>query len=143
MKKYIEEFKQFISRGNVVDLAVGVVVGSSFTAIVTSLVNDIIMPVVGIILGGVNFTELKYVITPATETVAESAIKYGNFIQTIVNFLLVAFVVFNVVKFINRLHSKQEEPVEEVVEEIVEEVTAEPGEDILLLREIRDLLSNK
>ena len=138
MKKFIEEFKTFISRGNVVDLAVGVVVGSNFTAIVNSLVNDIIMPIVGIFLGGINFTELKYVITPATETTPESAIRYGNFIQVIVNFLIIALVVFTVVKMINSFHRKKE--AEEPVEEVQVEEEPEVPEDILLLRQIRDLL---
>ncbi|MBR6802034.1 MAG: large-conductance mechanosensitive channel protein MscL [Eubacteriaceae bacterium] len=138
MKKFIEEFKTFISRGNVVDLAVGVVIGSNFTAIVNSLVNDIIMPIVGIFLGGINFTELKYVITPATETTPESAIRYGNFIQVIVNFLIIALVVFTVVKMINSFHRKKE--AEEPVEEVQVEEEPEVPEDILLLRQIRDLL---
>ncbi|MEE1243005.1 MAG: large-conductance mechanosensitive channel protein MscL [Frisingicoccus sp.] len=134
-KGFIAEFKEFISRGNVVDLAVGVIMGSSFTAIVTSLVNDIIMPIIGLFLGGLNFTELKYVITPATGDMAEAAIYYGNFIQCVVNFLLVAFVIFIVIKAINRFHKKAEEPKEEVP-------AAEP-EDIVLLREIRDLLKQE
>ncbi len=131
-KGFIGEFKEFISRGNVVDLAVGVIIGSAFTAIVTSLVNDIIMPVIGLLFGGLNFTELKYVITPAAGDVAEAAIYYGNFIQCVVNFLLVAFVIFMVVKTINRFHKKSEIPQEEAP-------AAEP-EDIALLKEIRDLL---
>ncbi len=140
MKKFIEEFKTFISRGNVVDLAVGVVVGSNFTAIVNSLVNDIIMPIIGIFLGGVNFTELKYVITPATETTPESAIRYGNFIQVIVNFIIIAMVVFLIVKALNSFH-KKEEAVEEPAPEPTPEPEPEIPEDILLLREIRDLLN--
>ncbi len=138
MKKFIEEFKTFISRGNVVDLAVGVIIGSNFTAIVNSLVNDIIMPIIGIFLGGVNFTELKYVITPATETTPESAIKYGNFIQVIVNFIIIALVVFLIVKAINSFHKKEEEPAPAPAEPEPEPVIPE---DILLLREIRDLLN--
>jgi len=133
-KGFIAEFKQFISRGNVIDLAVGVIIGSAFTAIVNSLVKDLVMPVVGILFGGLNFTELKYVITPAVGDIPEAAIYYGNFIQNVVNFLLVAFVVFCAVKAINKLHRKKEEP--------VEEAPAEPvvPEDVQLLREIRDLL---
>ena len=131
-KGFIGEFKEFISRGNVVDLAVGVIIGSAFTAIVTSLVNDIIMPVIGLLFGGLNFTELKYVISPAAGDVAEAAIYYGNFIQCVVNFLLVAFVIFMAVKTINRFHKKTETPQEEAP-------AAEP-EDIALLKEIRDLL---
>lgn len=129
-KGFIGEFKEFISRGNVVDLAVGVIIGSAFTAIVTSLVNDIIMPVIGLLLGGLNFTELKYVITPADGDVAEAAIYYGNFIQCIVNFLLVALVIFMVVKAINRFHKKAPQ----------EEAPAAEPEDVALLKEIRDLL---
>ena len=107
-KKLVNEFKEFISRGNVVDLAVGVIIGGAFTSIVTSLVNDIVMPVVGLIVGGVNFTGLKYVITPAVGDVAEAAIYYGNFLQSVVNFLLVACVIFSVIKVINRFHKREE-----------------------------------
>lgn len=135
MKGFVQEFKEFISRGSVVDLAVGVIIGGAFTAIVNSLVNDIIMPVVGLIIGGIDFSELKYVITPATATTPEAAICYGAFIQNVVNFLLVAFVIFLLVKGINKFHRKKE------VEEPVEE--PEPEENILLLREIRDLLKKK
>lgn len=133
-KGFISEFKEFISRGSVVDLAVGVIIGTAFTAIVTSLVNDIIMPAIGILFGGVDFTSLKYVVTPASGDMAEAAIYYGNFIQAIVNFLLIAFVIFTVVKTINRFHKKKEEPVSE---------PAPASEEILLLREIRDLLNKQ
>ena len=129
------EFKTFISRGNVIDLAVGVIIGGAFTSIVNSLVKDIVMPIIGLLFGGIDFTGLKYIITPAEGDVAEAAIYYGNFIQSVVNFLLVAFVIFMVVKAINSLHRKKEE---EVPEE--EPAPEEPSEDILLLREIRDLL---
>ena len=110
MKNLFNEFKKFISRGNVVDMAVGVIMGSTFTKIVTSLVNDVIMPAIGMLIGGTSFENFKYVIEPATETVAESAIYYGKFIQTIVDFLLVAIVVFMIVKLINSLHKKEEAP---------------------------------
>lgn len=133
-KGFIAEFKKFISRGSVIDLAVGVIIGSAFTAIVTSLVNDIVMPVIGCIFGGIDFTSLKYVITPASGDVAEAAIYYGNFIQSVVNFLLVALVIFMVVKTINRFRKKKHEEAEAAA------VPAEPAEDVLLLREIRDLL---
>ena len=135
-KGIVQEFKEFISRGNVVDMAVGVIIGSAFTKIVNSLVNDVFMPALSVITGGINFTDLKYVITPATEEVAEVAIKYGSFIQNIVDFLLIAAVVFAMVKFINKLRApKKEEPKKE-------EPAAPPPtpEDILLLREIRDSL---
>ena len=132
MKKSMwQEFKEFISRGSVMDLAVGVIMGGAFTSIVNSLVNDIIMPGVGVLLGGLNFAELKYTMTSLDGTVVE--IMYGNFIQAIVNFIIVAFVIFLIVKAINNIHrKKQEEP--------APEVPAEPSEDILLLREIRDSL---
>ena len=98
MKALMNEFKKFISRGNVVDMAVGVIMGSTFTKIVTSLVNDVMMPAIGMLIGGTSFENFKYVIEPATETAAESAIYYGKFIQSIVDFLLVAIVVFVIVK---------------------------------------------
>ena len=110
MKALMNEFKKFISRGNVVDMAVGVIMGSTFTKIVTSLVNDVMMPAIGMLIGGTSFENFKYVIEPATETAAESAIYYGKFIQTIVDFLLVAIVVFIIVKLINALHKKEEAP---------------------------------
>lgn len=133
MRGFIQEFKEFISRGSVVDLAVGVIIGGAFTAIVNSLVNDIIMPVVGLITGGIDFTGLKYVIAPATATTPEAAICYGSFIQNLVNFLLVAFVIFLLVKAINKFHKKKE-----VVEE-----APEPEENVLLLREIRDMMKKE
>lgn len=97
----VKEFKEFIARGNVMDMAVGVVVGGAFTAIVNSLVKDIIMPLIGIITGGVSFEELKIV-------VGEAELCYGNFIQNVVNFLLIALTMFFVVKSINKMHKKEE-----------------------------------
>lgn len=129
--KFVNEFREFISRGNVVDLAVGVIIGSSFTAIVNSLVNDIFMPFIGMILGKIDFTGLKYVFTPASEGVEEAAIYYGNFIQSAVNFLIVAFVLFLTVKAMNKFNRKKEEAPAE---------PAAPAEDVVLLTEIRDLL---
>ena len=137
MKKFVSEFKEFISRGNVVDLAVGMIVGSAFTAIVSSLVNDVVMPVVGMLFHGIDFTTLRYVITPATEDMAESAIRYVSFIQAVVNFLLVSLVVFTAVRAINRLRRKKEEEPAPAPEPAPE---PEPSEEILLLREIRDLM---
>ena len=134
-KGIVQEFKAFISRGNVVDMAVGVIIGSAFPKIVNSLVTDVFMPALSVVTGGVSFTDMKYVITPATEEVAEVAIKYGAFIQNIVDFLLIAMVVFAMVKMINKLRAPKEEPKKE-------EPAAPPPtpEDILLLREIRDSL---
>ncbi len=133
-KGFFGEFKEFITRGNVIDLAVGVIIGSAFTAIVTSLVNDLIMPLIGLILGGIDFSDLKIVITPESEGVAEAAIRYGAFIQSIVNFLIIAFVIFLLVRTINRFRRKKDEPAPEPQPE------PEPAEDVVLLREIRDLL---
>lgn len=124
MKKFIAEFKEFISKGNVLDLAIGVVIGGAFTAIVNSLVNDVIMPVVGMILGGIDFSGL-------TLKVGEAELTYGNFLQAIVNFLLVALVLFSVVKAANAFKKKEEEaPAEEPA----------PAEDIVLLKSIESEL---
>ena len=104
-KTLIQEFKEFISKGNVLDMAVGVVVGGAFTAIVNSLVNDIIMPLVGLLMGGVNFAELSF-------GIGEAQIKYGQFIQNIIYFLLVAFALFCVVKSMNKLRNMKKKPEE-------------------------------
>lgn len=133
--KFIDEFKEFISRGSVMDLAVGVVIGSAFTAIVTSLVNDIVMPVIGLILGGIDFQSLKFVITQASGATPEAAIRYGAFIQSIFNFLLIALVIFSFIKAINSLKRTKEQ-------ESAEEAPA-LEENVVLLREIRDLLKEK
>ena len=124
MKNFLGEFKEFAAKGNVVDLAVGVIIGGAFGKIVTSLVNDIIMPLVAIPTGKVNFTELKY-------TVGETVIAYGAFIQTIVDFLIIAFSIFMLVKGINKLHKK---------EEAAPPAPAEPSDEVKLLTEIRDAL---
>lgn len=136
MKGFIDEFKTFITRGNVIDLAIGVIIGGAFTTIVNSLVKDVVMPIIGILFNGISFTDLKYVITPAVDDVAESAIYYGNFIQNVITFLLTAFVVFLMVKAINKVHKKKEEPVPAPVEPVI-------PEDVKLLAEIRDLLQKK
>jgi len=132
MKKIAKEFKEFISRGNVIDLAVGVIMGGAFGKIVTSLVNDIIMPLVGIILGGLDFTSL-------TLTLGDASIAYGLFIQNVIDFLIVAVCIFVMIKFINKLTKKQE------AKEKKEEKKEEPKktEEVLLLEEIRDLLKNQ
>lgn len=123
-KKFFLEFKEFISRGNVVDLAVGVVIGGAFSKIVTSLVNDIIMPLVGIIIGGIDFTSLSLTFRDAT-------ISYGVFIQTVIDFLIVAWCIFVCIKIINKFQKKK-------VDEVKEEVKKD--ENIVLLEEIRDIL---
>lgn len=131
-----KEFKEFISKGNVMDLAVGVIIGAAFGKIVTSLVDDIIMPIIGIILGKIDFSNLKIVITPATGTTPEAAVKYGLFIQNIVNFLIMAFVIFLMVKFVNTLRKSATKTAEEVIEAV-------PTKEETLLAEIRDILKNK
>lgn len=136
-KGFFQEFKAFISRGNVIDLAVGVIIGSAFTSIVNSLVKDVVMPIISIIIGGINFTDLKIVITPATEEAAECAVYYGSFIQNIVNFLLISLVVFTFVKLLNSLRSKKEEPAPQP------EPEPKPDPQLVLLEEIRDLLKDK
>ena len=137
MKNFITEFKQFISRGNVVDMAVGVVVGSAFTAIVNSLVKDMITPLIGLLFGGIDFSDMKLVFRAATEETAELALTYGNFLQAIVNFLLVSFAIFSEVKAMNSFRRKKEE---EPSPEPEPESEPEPSEEVLLLREIRDSL---
>lgn len=139
MKKFMDEFKAFISRGNVVDMAVGVIVGSAFTAIVNSLVKDIVTPFIGVLTGGVDFTQLKYVITPAVGETPEVAILYGNFIQAIINFLIIAFVVFCMVKMINSMRNKMEEA-KKKEEEAAPPAPPAPSAEVVLLGEIRDLL---
>ena len=139
MKKFMDEFKAFISRGNVVDMAVGVIVGSAFTAIVNSLVKDVVTPFIGVLTGGVDFTQMKYVITPAVGETPEVAILYGNFIQAIINFLIIAFVVFCMVKMINSMRAKME-AAKKKEEEAAPAEPPKPSEEVLLLTEIRDLL---
>ncbi|NDK38293.1 large-conductance mechanosensitive channel protein MscL [Pseudoxanthomonas gei] len=129
----ISEFKEFIARGNVIDLATAVVIGAAFGKIVTALVDGIVMPVIGYLTGGVSVSDWKYVLSPASmdaagKEVAEVAIRYGAFIQTLIDFLLIAFVIFLVLKAYNRMRKPAEEP-----------AVATP-EDVLLLREIRDSL---
>lgn len=124
-----KEFKEFISKGNVLDLAVGVIVGGVFGKIVTSLVDDIIMPIIGLIIGGIDFSGLSLKIGDAT-------VKYGMFIQNVVNFLIIAFSIFLVVKAVNKMRRIKPEK---------EEAPAEPQKtnEEILLTEIRDLLKNK
>ena len=135
-KGIVSEFKEFITRGNVMDMAVGIIIGGAFTAIVQSLVNDLLMPVIGALFGGIDFSTLKYVVRAADEAagIEEAAIKYGSFIQAIVNFLLIALVIFLMVKGMNKLRRKQEEPAPEPAPD------PEPSEEVKLLTEIRDAL---
>ena len=129
----MSEFKDFIAKGNVVDLAVGVVIGAAFGKIVTALVDGIVMPVIGIATGGVSVSDWKHVVHPAVTDAAgkvitpEVAIAYGAFIQTVVDFLIIAFVIFLCIKAYNRMRKPAE-------------AAAAPAEEVLLLREIRDSL---
>jgi large conductance mechanosensitive channel len=131
--KIIKEFREFAMRGNVMDLAVGVIIGGAFGKIVTSLVNDILMPIISVLTGGVNFVDLKFVITQAQGTTAEVAIKYGQFMQNTVDFLIIAFTIFIVIKFMNATKKKVE----------VVQVTKMPDQQIALLEDIRNLLRKK
>ena len=130
----LKEFKEFALKGNVMDLAIAVIIGGAFGKIVTSLVNDILMPAIGTIMGGVNFADLKYVITPASGDIAEVAIRYGIFMQSVVDFLIIAFCIFLFVKLLASAKKKQPE---------VTPAPAAPSEEVLLLGEIRDLLKSK
>jgi len=144
MSKFWSEFKEFAMKGNVVDMAVGVVIGGAFGKIVTSLVSDVLMPVVGALCGGVNFTDWKWVLSqavtdPATGEVVKEAvsINYGNLIQVIIDFILIALCIFCVIKAINKAKSLTEKK-----EEAPEEPAAKP-DDVVLLEEIRDLLKER
>lgn len=127
----IKEFKAFASRGNVIDMAVGIIIGAAFGKIVSSFVADIIMPPIGIILGGVNFSDLSIVLQAAQGDAPSVVIAYGKFIQTIIDFTIIAFAIFMGVKAINRLKRK---------EEVAPKAPAAPTKDQALLSEIRDLL---
>ncbi len=127
----ISEFKAFAMRGNVVDLAVGVVIGAAFGKIVGSLVDGIIMPVIGLIVGGVNFSDLAITLKEGSEGVEPVLFKYGAFLQTVVDFTIIAFAIFMVIKLMNRMQRKKEE---------APAAPPPPPEDVELLREIRDLL---
>ncbi len=149
MKKFIEEFKAFIAKGNVIDMAVAVVIGTAFNKIVSSLVNDVIMPLVGLFVGKMNVAELKWVITPAVldesgaVVTAETALKYGSFIQTIIDFLIIALSIFIMLKVVlgakEKLHLGKKPEEEAAEEDAAEEEKAPTTEE--LLTEIRDLLA--
>lgn len=140
MSKFLNEFKEFAMRGNVMDMAVGVIVGGAFGKIVTSLVNDIIMPPLGFALGRVDFTDLSIKLGEKLaedgKTMEAVTLNYGNFIQEVVNFLIIAFCIFLAVKGINSLSKKKEEVKEEPA-------APAPTKEETLLTEIRDLLKNK
>jgi large conductance mechanosensitive channel len=127
----VKEFKAFAMKGNVMDMAVGIIIGAAFGKIVTSIVNDIIMPPIGLLVGGVNFSDLKFVMNEALGTAPAVTINYGNFLQVTFDFLIVAFAIFMVIKAMNSMKKKQEAaPAEPTV----------PNTQEILLTEIRDLL---
>ncbi len=137
----IKEFKEFAMRGNVIDMAVGVIMGGAFGKIVSSIVSDVVMPPIGLLIGGVNFTDLKIVLKEATTNAAGQAIpavtlNYGNFLQTVFDFLIIAFAIFLFIKTLNNFYKKKEEEPAPAPE-------PEPTKEELLLTEIRDLLKEQ
>ena len=128
---FMKEFKEFAMKGNVVDLAVGLVIGAAFGKIVSSFVGDVLMPPLGMLIGGVDFTDLSLTLREATESVEAVTLRYGSFIQTVVDFVIIAFAIFLVVKAMNRLKRKKEE---------APAAPPPPSKEVTLLSEIRDLL---
>lgn len=143
MKKFVGEFKKFINRGNVIDLAVAFIIGAAFKDIVNSLVNDILTPLLSLVIGEQGFGNYKYVITEANEAlgIAENAIYYGNFIQSVFDFFIIALVIFLVVRIVNKINDAVEKAKEETIEEVTDAVSGiKPKvEDILL--DIKGLLT--
>lgn len=141
MGKFINEFKEFAVKGNAVDMAVGVIIGGAFGKIISSIVDDIIMPPIGWLIGGVNFTDLKFTLPSVdvgVEKLQPATINYGNFLQTAFDFIIIAFCVFMLVKGINKLaRKKSEEPKEETP------AAPAPSKEEILLTEIRDLLKER
>jgi large conductance mechanosensitive channel len=132
MKKFLKEFKEFAMRGNVMDMAVGIIIGGAFGKIVSSFVADVIMPPVGMLLGGVDFSDLAVTLKPATADMPAVMLRYGGFVQTVVDFVIIAFAVFALIKVINMMHRKKAAA--------AEVVPPAPTKDQELLTEIRDLL---
>lgn len=128
------EFKKFAMRGNVMDMAIGIIIGAAFAKIVKSLVNDILMPPIGLITGGVDFSKLQIVLKRAADGTVSAAIRYGVFINTIIEFIIIAFAIFLIVKWMNSMKKKEEE---------APAAPPAPAEDVVLLREIRDLLKSR
>jgi len=127
----MKEFRDFAMRGNVVDMAVGIVIGAAFGKIVSSFVNDVLMPPIGVALGGVDFSDLAMTLKEASGDVAAVTLNYGSFVQTVIDFIIIAFAIFMVVKAMNRMKKKEEEK---------PAAPPEPPADVALLTEIRDLL---
>lgn len=137
---FLQDFKAFAMRGNVIDMAVGVIIGTAFGKIVSSIVSDLIMPVMGVILGGVNFTDLSITLKEAkvVDGVEQAAVllNYGNFLQATFDFIIIAFSIFVFIRLISKLHRKKEEAP-------ATEEPAKPSEEVVLLMEIRDLLKKQ
>ena len=127
----MKEFKEFAMKGNVVDMAVGIIIGGAFGKIISSFVSDVLMPPIGLLLGGMDFANLAWELKPASEEVAAVTLNYGMFINTVIDFLIIAFAIFMVIKAINSLKKKKEE---------APEAPPPPPADVQLLTEIRDLL---
>lgn len=132
--KIIDEFKSFAMKGNVLDMAVGIIIGAAFGSIVTSLVNDVLMPPIGMLIGGIDFSNLSIKLSSHLSNTKPVEILYGKFLNTVINFIIVAFAIFSLVKAINKLKKKEEEK---------PSAPPKPSEEVLLLTEIRDLLSKK
>ncbi|MEA4935946.1 MAG: large-conductance mechanosensitive channel protein MscL [Paludibacter sp.] len=133
--KFIDEFKAFALKGNVIDMAVGIIIGGAFGKIVSSVVNDIIMPPIGLLVGGVNFTDLKIIMKDAVGTAPAVTLNYGNFLQVSFDFLIIAFSIFMVIKFMNNLNRKKE-----AAQTVTPPPPSAPSKEEQLLTEIRDLL---
>ena len=134
--KFIDEFKDFAMKGNVIDMAVGIVIGVAFGRIVSSIVNDILMPPIGVLIGGVNFSDLKFIIKEASNSTQAVTINYGNFIQVVFDFIIIALSMFVVIKAMNIAKRNREKEMLDSKPEVVEEAS----KDLELLSEIRDLL---
>jgi large conductance mechanosensitive channel len=130
----VKEFKEFAVKGNMLDMAVGIIIGGAFGKIISSLVNDVIMPPLGLLIGGVNFTALKLTLKPATGDTAAVTLNYGNFLQTAVDFAIVAFAIFMVIKAMNSMKRK---------EAAAPAAPPAPSKEVVLLTEIRDLLKSR
>ncbi|MEW5839015.1 MAG: large conductance mechanosensitive channel protein MscL [Pseudomonadota bacterium] len=145
----LKEFREFAIKGNAFDLAVGVIIGAAFGKIVDSLVRDLVMPPIGLLLGGINFNNLfialdgkEYATVALAKEAGAATLNYGVFIQSMVDFTIIAFAIFMVIKLMNTLR-RQDEAKQEAAPEVVQEVAPEPSEEVLLLREIRDSLKKQ
>lgn len=143
MKQFFKDFKAFAMKGNIMDMAVGVVVGGAFSKIVSSLVEDIITPLIALLTGDVSLVDLKWIITAATDTQAEVALTYGNFLQSVLDFLIIAFSIFCVLRLMMNAQKKIETLAKKKQEEEVAQETAPVDTELSLLIEIRDLLKKE